>query len=330
MTANTTVQPESGARAEAKRTRSVVVTWLRRILVLAVLAGATYQLIDQRHEASTALFSLPWQSVGLSLLLVFLGIWLGPLMWHAILSDLGAPIRVRDAFKIFLVGQLGKYIPGSVWAFLVQMELAKTVGVTRIRSFTASLVAAGLGVVASLIAGTMGLPVVLAGHLELLWLFALLPVGLVFLHPRPLTWLLSFVLRLLRRPPLPHPLTGVVIIKATALAFLAYVAFGGHLWLLANALGSPGFEGLILSIGTMAFAMTVGLLAFFLPSGIGAREVVIVAALATSLPIGQALALAVVSRLMFTIADLASAGGAALVARLGRPEPAAAGGTAGR
>jgi glycosyltransferase 2 family protein len=319
MTVETTTAQELENPAKVKTTRAVVITWLRRALVLAVLAGAGYQLVDQWQEVSKTLLSLPWQSVVLSFALVFVGIWLGPLMWHAILSDLGAPIRVRDASKIYLVGQLGKYIPGSLWAFLLQMELAKTVGVTRVRSFTASLVAAGLGVVASLIAGLLGLPVVLAGHTELLWLFGLLPVGLVFLHPKPLTWLVSKVLKILRRPPLPHPLSALVILKATVLAFLAYVAFGAHLWLLANALGSPGLKGMMLCVGTMGFALTVGLLAFLLPSGIGAREVVIVAALATSLPMGQALALAVVSRLMFTIADLASAGGAALFTKLRKP-----------
>src|SRR5207248_6228057 len=96
-----------------------------------VLAGAGYQLVTQWHEVSRTLLSLPWQAVTVSFVCVFIGIWLGPLVWQIMLSDLGAPVKVRDAAKIYLVGQLGKYIPGSVWAFLVQMELARTVGVHR-------------------------------------------------------------------------------------------------------------------------------------------------------------------------------------------------------
>ena len=66
----------------------------------------------------------------------------------------------------------------------------------------------------------------------------------------------------------------------------------------------------------MGVAMTAGVVAFVLPSGIGARELVIVGALATVLPYGQALALAVVSRVMFTVAELVSAGVATLAAWL--------------
>jgi uncharacterized membrane protein YbhN (UPF0104 family) len=64
--------------------------------------------------------------------------------------------------------------------------------------------------------------------------------------------------------------------------------------------------------------MTAGLVAFVLPSGIGARELVIVGALAAVLPYGQALALAlaVVSRVLFTVVELASAAAATLAAWL--------------
>jgi hypothetical protein len=268
---------------------------------------------------SDTLTALPWTSVVISFACVFVAIGLGPVMWHTVLRDLGTRIPVRDASMIYLVGQLGKYVPGSVWAFLVQMELAKSAGVTRVRAFTASIVTAGLGVVASLITGALALPSILDGHREYLWLFILLPIGLVLLHPKPLTWIVSRGLRVLRRPPLPQPLTAPVVLGCLVLGLATYVLLGVHLWLLANSLGSTGVQGLLLCVGAMSLAMTAGLLAFFLPSGIGAREVVIVAVLATVLPAGPALTLAVVSRLMFTVVDLASAGGAALYVRMRRP-----------
>jgi hypothetical protein len=71
----------------------------------------------------------------------------------------------------------------------------------------------------------------------------------------------------------------------------------------------------------MGVAMTAGLVAFVLPSGIGARELVIVGVLAAVLPYGQALALAVVSRVLFTVVELASAAAATLAARLSARHP---------
>jgi hypothetical protein len=310
--------PDAQAAAEQpqKTRKALIVAWVRRLLVLAVVVYASYQLVDQWKEVSKTLLALPWPILLLSFIAVFIGIFLGPLVWQTMLSDLGAPVKVRDAAKIYLVGQLGKYIPGSVVAFLMQMELAKAVGVNRARSFTASLLAAGLAVVASLIAGMCALPAFFSGNHELLWLFVLLPIGLVFLHPKLLTWLVNKVLTLLRRAPLPHPISGRAIVKGVLVSLAVYVAFGVHMYLLLSSLGHHGIDALVLCVGAMGLAMTAGLVAFFLPSGIGARELVIVTALVTIMPYGQALALAVVSRLMFTVGDLASAGGAALFAHL--------------
>jgi hypothetical protein len=261
--------------------------------------------------------------VTLSFLAVLAQIWLGPFMWRIVLADLGTPVSIRNASMIFLIGQLGKYIPGSLWAFLVQMELAKSVGITRVRSFTSSVVTMGIVVISSLITAFFALPVILDGHTEYLWIFILLPFGLVLVHPRALTWFVSRGLRVLRRDPLTRPLTMRAISKALSLGLLSYFLFGLHLWLLADALGSTGLTGLMLCIGTMSLAMTTGVVAFFLPSGIGAREVVIVAMLATVLPSGAALTIALVSRLLFTAADLVAAGSGALLARVHRRPQAA-------
>ena len=310
--------------APARTVKSLIVAWVRRLLVLAVVGYAGYQLVNQWNEVSSTLLALPWPTLVASFAAVFVGIFLGPLVWQTMLADLGAPVKVRDAAKIYLVGQLGKYVPGSVVAFLMQMELAKTVGVNRARSFTASLLAAGLAVVASLIAGMCALPAFFRGNHELLWLFVLLPVGLAFLHPKLMTWLVSKVLTLLRRPALPHPISGRAIVRGVVVSFGVYVAFGVHMYLLISALGYHGVGSVVLCVGAMGLAMTAGLVAFFLPSGIGARELVIVTALVTIMPYGQALALAVVSRLMFTVGDLASAGGAALFAHLRKRQTASA------
>ena len=49
---------------------------------------------------------------------------LSMLGWRALLADLGSPLHVAPASGVFLVGQLGKYLPGSVWSVLAQAEIA--------------------------------------------------------------------------------------------------------------------------------------------------------------------------------------------------------------
>ena len=57
---------------------------------------------------------------------------------------------------IYLVGQLGKYIPGSVWAFVVQMELARSASVQRVQSLAAGVLSVGINI---LVGGALGLAV---------------------------------------------------------------------------------------------------------------------------------------------------------------------------
>ena len=69
--------------------------------------------------------------------------------WQAVLREMDHSVSVADSGRIYLVGQLGKYLPGSIWAVVVQMELALRAGIPRARSFAASLVLIGLSTTAA-------------------------------------------------------------------------------------------------------------------------------------------------------------------------------------
>jgi hypothetical protein len=66
--------------------------------------------------------------------------------------------------------------------------------------------------------------------------------------------------------------------------------------------------------------MTAGFLVFIAPSGIGIREAVLVAALAPALDTGEALSVALVARLVFTLADLLAAAAAVPIRLRARAE----------
>jgi len=61
----------------------------------------------------------------------------------------------------------------------------------------------------------------------------------------------------------------------------------------------------------------------FAPAGAGVREVILVATLSPVLSVGKATVVALVSRLITTVADLVSAGLAGWLGRARRPVPAA-------
>jgi uncharacterized membrane protein YbhN (UPF0104 family) len=328
----TTVGTEVDAAQEAVVPKPVnprkafIVTWLRRLLLLVVVAGAAWTISNHWSTVVATAKTLPWSTLVLSELAVIVGIGFGTLTWRRIIEDLGPPVGVFRCAQINLVGSLGKYIPGSVWAYVLQMELGRKAGVGRARIFTGSLMQVGLGLVAAATFGLLAYPT-LSGKFPGAFVFAIiLPVGLVALHPKILTWATNLMLKVLRRQPLPGPVPFRMVTEALGLQLVSYCFFGLHLWLLAQAVGAaPGFAGFVLCTAAISIGLNAGLFFFVLPSGAGIRDGVIVAVLISSLAYPQALAFAVVSRVMFVVADLVTAGAAAWLARwkvpLKRPLP---------
>jgi uncharacterized membrane protein YbhN (UPF0104 family) len=300
-----------------KTRRQLAVEIVRWVLLALVIVAAVWQLWLNWTEVTATVAQLQWPRVVLSFVAVIIGMACSTLSWQVIVDDLGPPIGVGRGAQIFLVGQLGKYLPGSIWAYVLQIELGRKAGLARARVFAATLISLAVIVVAALIAGAIAVPELIANDPRLewvVWLYLILPVALIMLHPKILTFLVRKGFSLLRRPRPDHPVTLLVVLRSLGLAVMAYLAYGVHLWLLADTGEGLTPGPLAICMGTMGIAMIAGLLFFLLPSGVGAREFVIIVALTPIVGIGAATAYAGVSRLMFVIADLATAGGAAALA----------------
>jgi glycosyltransferase 2 family protein len=299
-------------------------SWFRRILLVAVLAGAAWTLYRNWPAVVDTLRNVRWEATAGSELAVILGICVSTLAWQSIVDDLGAPIGVFRGAQINLVGALGKYVPGSVWAYLLQMELGRKAGLARSRVFTSSLIQFGVSLVVTVIFAALAIPSMFPHSSVAPLLYALVVIGLVVLHPRILTFITNLVMKVLRRKQLERPLRLSAILKALVFQIVSYVLFGMQLFIIADAIGVvSGMRGLLLCVGAVAVGLNSGVVAFVLPSGAGVRDGVIVALLITTMHYGPALALAVVSRLMFTVADVVTAGAAAGLARWRTPLPAA-------
>jgi hypothetical protein len=232
-------------------------------------------------------------------------------IWQVLLAGLGSPLSAAVAGRIFLVGQLGKYLPGSVWPVLMQMELGTAYRVPRAKSASASVLTMLLSLLTGLISALVTLPFA-ARSTGYLWVFLAAPVLIGCLHPRVLNPLLRLAFRLARRPGLDEPLTGRVLARALAWSFAAWGFNGLQIWLLTVKLGAPLGQAALLSLGGYAFAWCVGFLVIFAPAGAGIRELLLVAALAPMLGTGAATAVALVSRVVTTVSDLMVAAAAAL------------------
>lgn len=298
--------------------RPAVPRWrraLRAAWLVAVVVVVGIVLADRRSEVGAALGSLSPGALAGSMVAALVAVGVTGQLWRTLLAGLGAPLPVGAALRVFFVGQLGKYLPGSVWPLLAQVEMGRD------HEVPGRVSAAGLvlflwvhlctgAIVAALFLPWLGWPPAVA--------LAALP-GLLLLLPRPLGAVLNRGLRLLRREPLPRLPGRAAMARATAWAGLAWLGYGIHVQVLARGIGTDqaGEVGLGAAIGAFAAAWVAGFVFLVAPAGAGLREGVLVALL----PLGTApaLAVALVSRLLVTAADVLWA--LAGLAAPGRPRP---------
>jgi len=284
--------------------------WLKLAVVVIALGVAAWKIDEEWNQVHRALGEIGLVACLEALLALLVMQYATLCQWRALLAGLGSPLRTTTAGRIFFIGQLGKYIPGSLWPVLTQMELGARANVPRTRSASASILTMILSLATGLLVAAATLPFAhySAGYD---WVFILVPVILVCLYPRVLNPLLNRLFKLIKRPGLDQPVTLTMLSKALAWSLLAWIANGVQIWILADKLGAPAGRTLLIALGGYAFAWCVGFVIVFDPAGAGIREVLLVAALAPVLAAGPALAVALVSRGVNTISDLLVAGAAA-------------------
>ncbi|NUT41947.1 MAG: flippase-like domain-containing protein [Thermoactinospora sp.] len=275
-----------------------------RIAFLAIALGfGAWAIYRQWDEVVAGFARLSWPMVALSLVAVVAALLGAMLTWRSLLNDLGSRLSFRDGAKVFFVGQLGKYIPGALWPVIAQMEMGKDLGVPRSRSAAAFFLMMPIQL-------ATGLLVTLAtlGWNSYGWVLLAIPVLLVLLEPKVINRVISLVLRKLKREPLEHPLSRKGMLTALGWALTGWLAYGLHLYFIVGS--DP-----IFCIGAFALSWCLGILTFVVPAGAGVREVAMVAVLAPLLPQGDAIAVALVSRIVIIAGDALCAGLAGLTAK---------------
>ncbi|MGP3955488.1 lysylphosphatidylglycerol synthase transmembrane domain-containing protein [Nonomuraea sp. 3N208] len=282
---------------------------LRIVLALIAVGFLGYGLARNWEETTGAVAAMsPWAVLG-AFAAVLLGQFFMLVAWREILAGLGTRVPLRIAGRIMFVGQLGKYIPGAVWAYAAMMDLGRDHGSPPRRTFaTISLgLVINIGVAVSIAAATLW---TLDAVRQAWYLALLVPVIAVCLHPKVLTWGLNLALRIARKEPLESVLPGRTVIVAVAWTTLGWFVYGVHIWLLGGRA-----DLYVIATGAYAFAWATGILTVVVPAGVGIREGALVLVLGPVIGTAPALAVAIVSRLAFTLADATAAGISFLVGR---------------
>ena len=219
---------------------------------------------------------LCWPLLAASLVAVVAAL-LGAMMtWRALLADLGSPLPLRPAAKVFFVGQLGKYIPGAVWPVIAQMEMGRDLGVPRPRSAAAFFLMMPIQLATGLLVTLVTLGWDRFGCAAAPRARAAGAAGAQGdQRARSGSGCVSC-----KREPLERGLTRRGMLTALGWALAGWISYGVHLYFIVPQ------DGLLFAIGAFALSWSLGIMSFVVPAGAGVREVVMVGVLSPVMPSG--------------------------------------------
>jgi uncharacterized membrane protein YbhN (UPF0104 family) len=287
-------------------------------LPLVILAVVFYYVRSDWTKLTSYRFQLNLWLLGLSFLgFVLQEISFG-LIWRTVLMRLGYRLDLRACLRIYLASEFVRYIPGNVWHVITRILWVGKYGVPRpvaFASMTVELItklAAGALVfaVSLLFWSDMGTVTTLLRDTPVLMGLGIgTIVGLlVVLHPRILNSLLNVALRILKREPVTLALRYRDILLVTLAWSVSWLIAGCAFYVLLLALWPAAPLAMLpVCVGIYAIVWDIGFVSFITPSGLGVREGAMVALFALALPVipvALATIVAVLSRIVSTIAEL--------------------------
>jgi hypothetical protein len=283
-------------------------------LVAAIVWYAVDALRSQWKNSSAVLEQIhpSWGWVAISGV-IFLSTY-GVLLetWREVLHIWGSHLEFVSAARIWTVSNLGRYVPGKLWQIGAMAMMAEREKVSPVAATGSSI----LNVVVNLVAGfvivavlgwpLLDLPAVRGGR-ALAIIFVVAGVTVLAVLPRALPALVRLLSRLTGRDLKIGAFPAMAIVVSIIGNLIAWITYGAAFATFARGVIGTTYGPLTAYIAVYALSYLVGYLVLFLPSGIGARELAMVALLPAAhlADPAQAAVLAVTSRLWLTVLELA-------------------------
>ncbi len=289
-----------------QRTWLRVAQWVFAGLVISFVALALVRRWDL-VSAGMAMLHIDWVKLVIASLFVIAGYAVLIETWRRVLAAWDTSLDWSTAAEIWFASNLGKYVPGNVWALAAAGVMARQRGAS-------AIAAAGSSVLVSVLNLLSGLALVLLFASRLVQhaaVFAAVAGALVLgamSAPILLPGVFAVVARLLKRDIVMPRIPASTIWWALVGTAVAWCAYGVAFRLFAAAvLGDSAVHGgYVLYIAAYTAAYILGFVALFAPAGLGVRE----AGIIEVLPLlgltshSDAFVVAVTSRLWLTALEV--------------------------
>ena len=277
-------------------------------LFIAILISHSWEEIQHVLKETK-----PWLFV-LSILCAFTGNLILSILFRNSLKKYGCEITARMTNKLFFYGQIAKYVPGKIWSIVFQKSFIEKAGSTGAILFSNI----DLMIVSVTINATIAFCLILfkISFVCVLVMFVIgVTVCLIVTKSRYMYTVARFILSKFRlfekNPPLRQDTLSntFIVLSYCAIWFFYLTAW----FLVLSASFGLSIREATVYIAFLGLSWIVGILAFFVPAGMGIREGAFIALAryaGIDAPLETLAALAVITRLWLIIQEI---GGASII-----------------
>ena len=258
------------------------------------------------RELNTDLLTPNFPLFVASSLLLMIGYAISATNWAYIVNDLGGPqIPKADAIRLFMIANLGRYIPGKIWQIAGLTALAKDRGVPPGTAVGAAVLGQGIALVAAAGLGIGLYDVILPpGYFGLISIVLIGSVVVLATIPVSFKAGAKLWLRFMGNQTIetPSPTSGL---RWLLLYFVNWIVYALAFWMMVASFDSD--ISLIPVAAAFPAAYVLGYLMIFAPAGLGVREGFLIVFLSPHLGLGPSGVIAVVARLWTTLTEVVPA-----------------------
>jgi len=267
---------------------------LGSFIAIALLTVLGWAVWNQHVAIADALTHV--SAVKLMLILfVMLPIYpLSVLAWHQLVRGLGGKLTYREALAVWMLSNVARFLPGTIWQWIGRGYLANQYAVTPVQATLSIAYEIALVVVTALVVGLASLPLwPVALHLP--WwisLTGLLPA--LFLWPTTLPAVVRLYQKVRNQTSQDIPtLSWRSLLSVLAVNTSQLLVNGLAIWLLLSLFAPQAAVSILAYAGMYALTWLLGYVTLIAPGGLGVADASLAGLIAaqTSTAIGSAVAL---------------------------------------
>ncbi|MBW1793473.1 MAG: flippase-like domain-containing protein [Deltaproteobacteria bacterium] len=281
------------------------------VLFLIVFCLVSY-LIENWNKIVEFKYEVDWLYLSLSILSLLGSLFFLPLSLGNVVKLLKHKISIKKMCMVLFYSQIAKYLPGGIWAYVGRVYLYKKEGMSASEASTCVILETLLVILSGIFVFFISL-CFLDKIPSIEWITdkyikEIGIIGLVFLlslmHPKTLNFLWGLIRAKITKDNLQFDYSYSSLFKPAFILIFFWFGIGVGFWLLIRSFLYVDVNLLPMTTGAFILSWIVGLLAFFTPGGLGAREAVLVLLLNLYLPIYISVIIAAAARIWWITGEL--------------------------